>query len=525
MNEFTNEMDKLRKKIESFPLKIDKGTKKMKEDFHKTKVDERNSLVKSEIDKYKKLNTQIKEKLNNIKLSLIPEDKKIDYKALDDIITTKKNELININEFATEEDKLGLTKIITCISDLDDSNLDKINKMIKKFIDRLSSIGITLKEEDFNYTLYTNIYMKSFLENINNPSFKDIMKKTFDSIYWSCPNLIYELKFMLKNISESHEKEIKNKFNATSKKDNIFEDFKASIDSYKETKLSDKYNIIKPFIDGTKKPEEYVKDSVARTKAFDKFIISGTFEELDDENKEKYFKDINKIEYLVEELEEYNIFKPFIDEIVKRYKNKDNIKDVFKNKDKEISKFESERKKVVSKILPHKTLFKYVDNTKNEKLILKENEVIKNLISNLDEYESNKTDDILITTLKDTSTYLDIIKLLASNYMIYMVLYKALKIEINSDSLYERLVDYAYNPNIAFTDDINILNELEISDIISNKYKLLGINLLKEDITDGIDNLKSDIEFVNDVKSVESSGISFDDLNLINEITALDENE
>ena len=32
-------------------------------------------------------------------------------------------------------------------------------------------------------------------------------------------------------------------------------------------------------------------------------------------------------------------------------------------------------------------------------------------------------------------------------------------------------------------------------------------------------------EFVNDVKSVESSGISFDDLNLINEITALDENE
>lgn len=524
MNEFISEMDNLKKKIESFPLKVDKGTKKMKEDFHKTKVEERNSLVKSEIEKYKKTNNQIKERLEGIKNSLIPEDKKIDYKTLLDIIDTKKNELIKINDFATEEDKLGLTKIITCISDLDDGNLDKINKMIKKYIDRLASIGINLKEEDFNYTLYTSIYMKSFLENINNPSFKDLMRKTFDNIYWSCPNIIYELKFMLKNIADSHQKEIKNKFNSISKKDNIYEEYKESINSYKETIFNDKYNLIKPFIDGTKKPEEYTLDSASRAKAFDRFLVSGTFESLEEENKEKYYKDINKIKYLVEELEEYNIFKPFIDEIVKRYKNKDNLKDVFKNKDKEIKKFESERKKVVSKILPHKTLFKYVDNTKNEKLILKENEVIKNLISNLDEYESNKTDDIIITTLKDTSTYLDIIKLLASNYMVYMVLYKALKLEVNSDDLYEKLVDYANNPNISFTDDINILNELEISDIISNKYKLLGINLLKEDITNGIDSLKSDIEFLNDVKNIESSGIKFEDLVLINEISSL-ENE
>ena len=105
--------------------------------------------------------------------------------------------------------------------------------------------------------------------------------------------------------------------------------------------------------------------------------------------------------------------------------------------------------------------------------------------------------------------------------MMFKVLYKALKIEINDDLLFSKLTEYAYNPNISFTDDINIFNEMEISDIISNKYKLLGINLLKEDITDGIENLKSDLDFVNDVRCIIENGISFEDLHLINEINSL----
>ena len=521
MNEFLNEIEALKKKIESFPLKIDKGTKKMKEDFHETKVNERNTLVKNEIEKYKKINESIKNKLENIKTNLLPKDEKIDYKALEDDIKNKKKLLINTNEFANEEDKLGLTYIIESIADLDDSNLNDINILIKKYIDKLSNIGINLTLDDFNYSLYTNIYMKEFLSNKDNPSFQDVMKKTFDNIYWSCPNLIYEFKLMLRKIFETKEKEIKKAHSLIAKDETIKDNYINALNNYKDIKFKDKFNLVNPFLDGTKNPDDYFEDSVSRVKAFDRFIVSGTFNELDDEQKKKYYSDIDKINYLVEELESYNIFKPFIDEVIKRYKNKDNLKDVFKNKAKEISKLDGERKKIVSKILPHKALFKYVDNTKDEKLILKENEAIKNIISNLDEYETNKTDDLIITKLKDTSTYLDIIKLLASNYMMFKVLYKALKIEINDDLLFSKLTEYAYNPNISFTDDINIFNEMEISDIISNKYKLLGINLLKEDITDGIENLKSDLDFVNDVRCIIENGISFEDLHLINEINSL----
>ena len=154
MNEFLNEMEALKKKIESFPLKIDKGTKKMKEDFHETKVNERNTLVKNEIEKYKKLNESIKNKLENIKTNLSPKDENVDYKALENEIKNKKKLLINTNEFANEEDKLGLTYIIESIADLDDSNLNDINILIKKYIDKLSNIGINLTLDDFNYSLY-----------------------------------------------------------------------------------------------------------------------------------------------------------------------------------------------------------------------------------------------------------------------------------------------------------------------------------------------------------------------------------
>ena len=71
-----------------------------------------------------------------------------------------------LNELNTPYEKLEFDKIIHNLDCFFEGNLDFVNQNIKLFIDKFKNLGIELTENDFNYSQYTNEYMKVFFEEI-----------------------------------------------------------------------------------------------------------------------------------------------------------------------------------------------------------------------------------------------------------------------------------------------------------------------------------------------------------------------
>ena len=179
MNEFNELMERDRKTIDEFKLNIAKGTKKVIKDFHDNAVKEKNALIDKKIEEYNTILGDIKTILENRKNALIPQKSSVDYNNIKNEIGDIKKKLIYTNEFSKPVDKLGLNYIFSRFSNVDDNNLNEINALIKMFIDTFNAARINLKLDDFNYSLYTRIYMKAYLENINNENFYEVMKETF----------------------------------------------------------------------------------------------------------------------------------------------------------------------------------------------------------------------------------------------------------------------------------------------------------------------------------------------------------
>lgn len=521
MNEFNELMERDRKTIDEFKLNIAKGTKKVIKDFHDNAVKNKNLLIDKKLEQYNTILGNIKSILDSRKERLMPQKGTLDYNTLRREIDEKKKKLILVNKFSKPIDKLGLNYIFSRFSNVEDNNLEEINSLIKMFIDIFNAANINLKLDDFNYSLYTRIYMKSYLENINTDNFYEIMKETFEKIYWLCPNLIMHIKLCLKEIYNRNEKILISHISSFKIDKDTYNNYCASINNLNAAINMDAYGLCEDFLTGKKAPLDYVLNSAVRLKNFDKFLIGKKCDELSKEELEKFYSDIEDLNYLVEELKSYNYFKVFIDDAVKRYKNKDSYKNVTKSKLKEINKIDSERKKYMNNILPHKTLFKYVDNTKNEELIFKMSESIKRIIAEDKVYEEDINNDRIVDALSDTSTYLDIIRLIAANYSYFSLLIPLIKEEIDEDKLYDKLLDYAYNPHNTFSADTNMLSTDDIIETISNKYKLLNINVTKDDLND-LESLTNNINYILTVRNIEKLNIKFDDLEIINSITALD---
>ena len=392
---------------------------------------------------------------------------------------------------------------------------------------------IEIKITDFEYSLYAKKYMEVYLKYEGKPEFNAMIKTIFDEIYWSCPALITHLKLAFRSLVTKYTKELtiysKDLLNNLYAQNNIkdkspMEVYKYEIDTYNKLINSDEYTLTKDFLDGTMSPSDYMSISNNRKVTFNKLIGGADFDEIPEPEKEKYFESVKTIDHLLTELEDYTYFKPFLDDIIKRYKAKDTYKGLTKSKQKDISKEDGNRLKQVKNILPKKTLFGVKDGSKNELLLLKQNESIKALDTLYNELDEDVINDMISAHITETSSILDALKVAVSDYNYYAKLFEILKKNDESlkiDEVYERLLNFVFNPYNTFTYKINLLSTDDIIEIIYNKYKLLNITILKEDLSDNIQTFKSSIKFILKVYNVENTGIKFEDLSLINDIKKL----
>ena len=511
--------------IDNFVLDTKEGTKRVKEKFHKNAVDERNKYIHKENIKFSDYKVLIENEMVERLKKIMPIDKTNQYTS-DLVKVNNLFELVKLNCNISNTFKLKLDFIISSINE--NTSLDELNISIKKFIDKLKEIGITLTINDFKYTMFTEQYMSSYLKNykFNN------MKEIFEDIYFNCPDIKLQLKMCLINIINIYKKKIdlyvknyttslfeKNEINSS----DVFYKYKSLRNSIGSTMAKDEYYNTKIFLDDKLKIGDYLEDSAARSKNFNTFTTN--YDLLDEYGKNSYNNATMGLYLTLNELKKYYNYEFIIEDLLKRYKEKDSAKTNFMSKKKELDKEEANRQKIYKEYLKASGIgfFAKKDNIKKKNTMLKMNEEIKKLKSLYDEYN-----DLEITynlnRLSESASIYDLFMISLSSFSFIEKMFTTNE-NFNENDLYSNVDDYfkfIFNPNNDFLRETNALVEYNLTNIISEKYKLLDLNVTEESINkDNIDATLDILRYINLIQNISKSNISLNTIYNIYQMTKI----
>lgn len=509
-DKITSEINAEQEVLSVMPLK----TKKNKIAYQKALED----LEKKWTRKEKELKNEISARCEDIKNIYESEDiNEINIK-----ITNLGTDLYLINNYEDSFEKLGLDRVTYGLNHFYKENLIRVNKLILKAINLFSEVGIELTPAYFDYSHYTYEYMKVFYNEIASDLKSEKIRDTFEKIYWKCPEIITHLDLNIRYLFYLNEDKIDEYFKAkkadfltkqNKQVDKIIEDYNNLIKQKDAIILEDAALILKDFISKKLNINDY--EEAKLNKAYDKLLIDKDYY---NQNKELVNDNIFKLEYSLKEYRDYLTFKFIIDDIKKKYQEKESYKNLRKNKLKEITKDEDNLRKKNYKIF--KMQNDRIPNKDKIEAELNETEAIINgLKIKYDELEDLNFKDKVLNLITPTSTYYDILSLALANYSYLTTLIKKDNSEITEDEIklkFYKLQTLVNSPYNTIINNISILDEKNISNIIIDRYRLLNININNENISE--DSLEDTITTVHNITTyqhIKNSSITVDNVKFV----------
>lgn len=445
----------------------------------------RNEVIKTLENRYKKA--------SNIKTSK-------DEANLDVRIKTIEKVLYLFSEEKTSYEKMGLDKIVYKIGRYYKGNLDEINEQINEAIKRFTEVGIELKLEDFNYSIYVNQYMQVFLEEKGNTN-SGAIKSKFEEVFWKCPDLIVHIELNIRNIYIKKQAQIDKYFEK--EKESMLKQWnknpKEIMNTYFELKKQkteiaaiDKKKLFDKLMKGELNSKEYTQEKIQSN--YSKILAAGAISELE-KNQEEIEKGIFEFLNSLYEYKNYLEFQFIIEDIKKYYKEKDKYKKAYDEAKKQVITNENKLKKL-NKKSTKKGLFSKKE--KEIKWTAEQSQLIVELKKNYKDLDLNKFYNKIYSNLNDESTIYDVLKL-ANSYYNYLT---GCMIENNNtitqekmDLQINKLDKFLKNPYNNIINNLTILEDKDIAMIIKDRYKLLNFNIKQEDLTGkNIDNLITILE-------------------------------
>jgi len=531
MNNYYQYFDEIKTKITDYPLEITKGTKKMIKDYNLKAKKSRNQMIEDYINQFTKEKGLIKEELIKRKNNLFPKSVSEEIKINENKLALLKKVIRYNNPYNDTYDKASYITFISKIDDIENSNLKEINDTLLYIINKFKKSNVRLTLDDFNYTMYTKEYMKSFLDNIDNEDFDNVMIEKFDQLYWNCPNLLTHLKLNILFLMFKYNKNIENY--CIERKESLFKQSETNIDNYKdkykncfiellESINHDSYLNIEKFISNKLKIDEYLVSSPVRDSKYKRFIED--FYSLSDINKENFYSNIISLRNIINEVEKYRLYEKIVEDIKNIYNNKkDKNKNNYLNILKNIKKEEKQKDKLLKNY--YKLLNKKNQNYNKINIIKNDLNLKINLIENLyKDLEKSRIDNKILTNINEGSTIYDALFLAVSFYSyIKNIIIKEYNIkDINEiDNIIKELEDFLYNPNNIIIKKISLFNEHNLEYMIINKCKLLNINITKEDLLENIDSIKNDLDMLITIHNINNSNITFEDIKFIYEVNKI----
>lgn len=488
---------------------------------------------------------------NNIKNYLIAkarklniEESKHNIEKLNEKIVELEHLKFLLNPSNTYFEKMGFDSLLYKINNFNTLNFDSLNDIINEFLDKFELVGIALTGNDFDYTCYVHEYMSSFLDvrhHVTNNYNK--VSEIFEQIYWVNPELINHIELNFRKLIKSNDKKFENYILNLQKdvmeKNNI-SNYAMCLEklqsAYVDLNMAD-IESISEIIDSAKKGtinvEQYFEDNKARKAAFDS-LISENVDITIPKEMDKICKSLDKLRLNITEYQNYlqfrTLFNYFKDEYIKLIPNdevkkeKDSkVEKPSKKVEEEINKKELELHKLNKKIFSGKPgLFEFKsDNDLNR--LKRESVFIANNI-----YELYKSYDIeifkekIVEILSHTLSISDVLNLYYSHDYFKKI---ALQNIYNLKD-YDTILKYSENFDLFAMNPTNIImlgvpafKEINIPEIIANKYRLNNIKIREDDLSEeNLDSLLNKILLILRVNNINNSKITIEELWFLAEV-------
>ena len=162
----------------------------------------------------------------------------------------------------------------------------------------------------------------------------------------------------------------------------------------------------------------------------------------------------------------------------------------------------------------------------DEKWLFNYKETLNSLMQKYDAFDNDCLNDIIFNKLSQDSSILEAFKLIVANYVYFVTKTREIDevrplSDINKD--YDELKEDINGKIFTIINNIALLDKRDIKEIISDKYKLEGINLPIELLEeDSVEKVLTDINDLIRVEDIKMSGIKLEDIELYMEFEKID---
>ena len=512
----------------------------------KTKTNKRkfNQTIDEIKETYEDYKTNIKNYLIAKARKLDIEEEKQNIEKLKEKIEELEHLKFLLNPSNTYFEKMSFDGLLYKINNFNTLNFDSLNNIINEFLDKFELVGISLKSKDFDYTCYVQEYMSSFLDvryhvtkNYNKVS------EIFEQIYWVNPELINHIELNFRKLIKLNEKKFEAYITTLQKevmnKNNI-SNYAACLEklqeAYIDLNMAD-IESISEIIDGAKNGsiniEQYFEDNKTRKSAFDS-LISENIDITIPKEMEKLCNSLDKLRLNIQEYQNYIQFKTFFSYFKDEYINlipsgeekntkESKVEKPSKKVQDDINKYEQELQKLNKKIFSGRPgLFEFKsDNDLNR--IKRESVFLANELYKLyKDYDSEIFKEKIMDMLSHTLSVSDILNLYYSHeYYKKIALQNVYNLkDYNSILKYSENFDlFAMNPTNIIMMGIPIFREINIPEIIANKYRLNNIKITEDDLSEeNLDSLLNKILLILRTNNINNSKISVEEIWFLAEV-------
>ena len=411
-------------------------------------------------------------------------------------------------------EKMGFDTLLYSLTHYYKNDLASVNSDIREALSKFETVGITLTEDDFVYSNYARKYIKEFLKNDDLERMKDI----FEDLHWKCPDVIshIEASFRIlfnKNI-KVFEKYIDDKKKEIIQDNLTFDDYLLKKNNLtKELFELENFDIdvvINNFMNGDLLLNDYSIVNVS--KCYSKFLgdncdVSKGKEKIDD------FKNLF---FNLKEFKNYLKYSYVLDDVKAKYKEKDAHVGEAAKIIKEIDEIISELVRLTSEINEGSTkgfLFfkKKVDIDKHYLLV---NEKIKELSEKYEEYDKALIYEKMNSYITDTSSIYDVFRFVLGFKGYLRSCIKGHEEDVDINKVKETVKDFEAflsDPNVMILRNVIFSVDSDVAEIIMDHYKLLEINLNRDNLTiDGIDEMLNYLKIIIISSCLDKNDISID---------------
>lgn len=232
------------------------------------------------------------------------------------------NKKINLVNTESAYEKLGLDKLEYNMNGYYKKSLTELNSELIEFIKKYKNIGIEIEAKDFDISEYCQEYMIELLKSMDNSNSTNI-ERTFETIYWKCPELLSHIYVNIRTIYDKHKNKIEKYFK--DKKDELEQRYnftENTLENQKSELIKEKERlenidgsiIINKFLNSELSINDYKKDNYINLY---KDLILKDFEKLEENDKKELDENFAKLNRNLNEYFKYLQQKYLVDEILK----------------------------------------------------------------------------------------------------------------------------------------------------------------------------------------------------------------